>query len=555
MNADLDRSARLVIWLVLAGFAAAGAHYALTKSMHHDVAYYVNAVERWLDGARLYRDLIDVNVPTIYWLMTPPVWTARQLGLAPTTVFNWFVIVLAGVSVAAIWYMARRALRTPGLLPEILAGVMVFWIFILVGHNFGQREHLATLLLAPYVVCRAGLDPFRSGTWLRLAIGLAAGIGMALKPFFIFIFLGAEMALLLRRGWRGWPPAAETVGALSASSACAAATIIFVPAYLHDVVPLARSTYHGYEWPLADVLWHSLTPRTFGSFLLALAAVPLAWRLENRTAELVALLAGAAFGGYASFLVQSKGWIYQLTPALAFSSAAIAVAVAGRSQRYLSQRRSPAALAIIGVAVGTVAAGIIADLSRSYKADRVLDQAYSPLIETIRHYAQGGPALFISLDVDYTFPGVNYAGAAYPYRWHHLLPMSGLYRDFMPGPDGRLFRAPSEMGPIERAFFDSFVADARANPPRLVMIDRRRAIRPGLSPDLDLFAYFCQSPDFAELMRGYDWLGRRAPYDVLVPRPHPAGGGGPCAQPRPELELSQPARVNGPYMKEEPQTI
>ena len=56
MSERSGRSARLAAWLALAPFAAAGAQYALTKSMHQDVAYYVNAVERWLGGARLYRD-------------------------------------------------------------------------------------------------------------------------------------------------------------------------------------------------------------------------------------------------------------------------------------------------------------------------------------------------------------------------------------------------------------------------------------------------------------------------------------------------------------------
>jgi hypothetical protein len=102
---------------------------------------------------------------------------------------------------------------------------------------------------------------------------------------------------------------------------------------------------------------------------------------------------------------------------------------------------------------------------------------------------------------------VNYAGATYPYRWHHLLPLPGLYRTFAPGPDGRLFHTPEEMNSIEREFFESFIDDALKYPPRIVLVDRRPGRRPGLSPDIDLFAYFCQSPRFADLMRGYHWLG------------------------------------------------
>jgi hypothetical protein len=129
MTERAGRSGRLAFWLVLAGLVAAGSHFALTKSMHHDVAYYVNAVERWLGGARLYRDMIDVNVPTIYWLMSLPVWTARQIGVAPTLLFNLFALLLAALSVATIRQAGRQTLRTAGPLPDLLAAVFALWFY------------------------------------------------------------------------------------------------------------------------------------------------------------------------------------------------------------------------------------------------------------------------------------------------------------------------------------------------------------------------------------------------------------------------------------------
>ncbi|MDF2764013.1 MAG: hypothetical protein K0S81_1007 [Rhodospirillales bacterium] len=536
MTGAADRAARLILWLLLGGLAAAGAHYALTKSMHQDVAYYVNAVERWLDGARLYRDLIDVNVPTVYWLMAAPVWVARRLDVPSTIAFNLFVLALATLSVGTVWSLARRGLRNPGWLPDALAGVLLLWFVALVGHDFGQREHLATILLAPYAVARAAaVGDDRARLWVRIAIGLCAGIGLALKPYFALILLGMEGALLLRRG-RDWRPSAETAALVLAAGACAAATVLLVPAYLDRVVPLARATYHGFEWPVATVIgWQG--PRTFGSFAIALLCIPLAWAMDRRQGDLAAVLSGAALGGFASFLIQSKGWLYQLTPALTYSFAAFAVAAAALGSRWLSGR-GRAATALLSVCLGILLAAILLEFGRLYGSDAALRERQAPLVEALREHAQEGPALFISLDVDYTFPGVNYAGAAYPYRWHHLLPLPGLYRDFVPGPEGRLFRAPAEMGPIERDFFESFVADALAHPPRIVLVDRRRPVRPGLSPELDLLAYFCQSAPFAELMSGFDWLGRRGTYDVLIPRAGAPSSHGPCGAPRPQFPVA-----------------
>ena len=166
-----------------------------------------NAVERWLGGARLYRDMIDVNVPTVYWVMAAPVWIAQRLGLPSTLVFNLFALALAALSTAAVLCLAARALPRESFVPDAAAGALLIWCAALVGHDFGQREHLATMLLAPYAIARAAGREVGSG--VRILIGLCAGIGLALKPHFAFIVLGMEGALLLRRG-RAWRPSVET---------------------------------------------------------------------------------------------------------------------------------------------------------------------------------------------------------------------------------------------------------------------------------------------------------------------------------------------------------
>jgi hypothetical protein len=264
-------------------------------------------------------------------------------------------------------------------------------------------------------------------------------------------------------------------------------------------------------------------------------ALPLAWRVERRVGDIAVVLAGGALGGFASFLIQSKGWLYQLTPALTYSTAAFAVVSIALAESWISSGRERRRASLsVGLCLVAVPAMLTPELGRLFRSDAALQQRQAPVLETVRHYAQGGgPALFISIEVDYTFPAVNYAGASYPYRWHHLLPMPGLYRGFEPGPDGRPFRAPEQMNSLEREFFDTFIEDAIAHPPRIVLVDRRHLVRPGLAPELDLLAYFCQSPRFAELLAGYDWLGRRGSYDVLVPWPSAPPAGGACATPAP----------------------
>jgi hypothetical protein len=519
-------------WAGCLAFAVVGANYALTKSMHHDVAYYVNAVERLLDGARLYRDLIDVNVPTIYGVMALPVWLSRRLGIAPTLGFDLFVLLLAVVSTWAVYRAARRVIPDAGILPDILAGFLLIAFLVTPSFNFGQREHIAAMALAPYAICRAGMRPFLPEVGFRAVIGVAAGIGVALKPHFALIALGMEAALLLRRGWKEWRPGLESILLVLAAGSCAAATLVFFPEYHERILPLAHAVYGGWETPLRAIV----QPGQFACIAVSVMAVFLALRLHPRIGDITSVLVGGAAGGYASFLLQSKGWYYQFLPTLIFFSAAFALALAGRALRGGNNARSSRILiAAAALFTGLALAGFISDLIDDYRSDAATRGLFASTVRTLRQYASDRPALFISIYVDYTFPGVNYAGAAYPYRWHHLLPLPGLYRNFVPGPDGRLFHTPEEMNAIERDFFESFIDDALKFPPRIVLVDRRSSRRPGLSPDLDLFVYFCQSRRFGDLMRGYHWLGRRGFYDVLVPSSSPANPG-PCGAPKPDFD-------------------
>ena len=59
--------------------------YFLQATPNHDVAWYLVATDRFLDGARLYRDIIEVNPPLVFYLTVPPVAVARLTGWEPIT--------------------------------------------------------------------------------------------------------------------------------------------------------------------------------------------------------------------------------------------------------------------------------------------------------------------------------------------------------------------------------------------------------------------------------------------------------------------------------------
>jgi hypothetical protein len=139
--------------------------------------------------------------------------------------------------------------------------------------------------------------------------------------------------------------------------------------------------------------------------LLAAAAVALVVSsvLDRRIGDLTAILVGGAVGGYAAFLQQSKGWHYQLLPTMIFSNSAFALALAGRvlrgGKRRLANSRGTTSI-VAGLGLGAAVYSLMDD----YRSDADRREFFASTVRVVRQYAEGGPALFISADVDYTFP-------------------------------------------------------------------------------------------------------------------------------------------------------
>ena len=222
------------------------------------------------------------------------------------------MLICAALSTWAAYRAARRVIPDSGILPEIFAGVLLIGFLVMPGFDFGQREHLAAMALAPYAVCRAGMRPYLPGLGFRAAVGILAGIGMALKPHLGLVVLGMELALVLRRGWRSWRPGLETVLLALTAGACAAATVLFLPEYRQQIVPLAHAVYGGFE----ASFWQIVTWGQLEWLAAAAAALVVSSVLDRRIGDLTAILVGGAVGGYAAFLQQSKGWHYQLLPTM-----------------------------------------------------------------------------------------------------------------------------------------------------------------------------------------------------------------------------------------------
>ena len=286
--------------------------------LNHDVSYFVH-FSRWLlQGRTLGSDLHDGNLPMVWGLFMPSAALVQSNLLdEPTAVrvvfWAYFLdqhrvvdrrVVTAGAAATALprsgWVVAFVLVATLG-----------------PGFSFGQREHACVLFAMPYLAAavlrlQGGQIPRKS---IAICIGVLAGIGFALKPYFLAIPALVELLLLARLGWRSLLVRVESLVLGLTVLAYVVTAVLLIPDYLKFTIGLTRSTYWAYDSANFPVHPRAATSTSRNPLCTALliALVTRTWSRQHT----VMLLAGLGYS--VSYFVQSKGFVYHAYPVLVCS--------------------------------------------------------------------------------------------------------------------------------------------------------------------------------------------------------------------------------------------
>jgi hypothetical protein len=233
----------IVVLILIAGVAASADIYA-RGPLNHDPSFLLIATQRWLHGATLYRDIMEINPPLIFYLTAPAVLISERFAISSSTAFVLFVSGLAAISLIWCWtLLARVKVLTSGSRLTII--VLTFAALVITpAYNFGQREHLFIILALPYFLTM-GFIPLdlRLSTIENFAVGLFAVAGLALKPF----FLAPALILTITLFWqqRSLRPFLHPAN-IAIGVGCliyGAIAVWFAPEYLTTVVPIGIRVY------------------------------------------------------------------------------------------------------------------------------------------------------------------------------------------------------------------------------------------------------------------------------------------------------------------------
>jgi len=312
------------VTIALGAMAVFGVACAYTRyvPLNPDIAWQVYLAVALTRGSRLGRDLIEVNPPLAAWLDVPVVQLSAPLGLSPAFGHQLAMMLLGVWSVGLVSLVGRSVAalqRSTALVAFSLACAIPLALHG--GLEVGQREQMAILLALPYFVLLAvRLEGAHVSVRLALAVGISAGLGFALKPFFVLPLALAEFLLLVQHRHLRALFRAEMVGMAAVFAAYPVAILLAAPEWLasaREFWPL----YGGYRVATA----RDIVERHGRILLLALLAI-LAWALARprvaRTSRLGDALAAGLLGFVMAMLLQRKPWTYLTLP-----SAVLAVAL------------------------------------------------------------------------------------------------------------------------------------------------------------------------------------------------------------------------------------
>lgn len=290
-----------------------------------DQCMYLSMADLLMAGRLPYVDCFDNNPPLIIYLSVIPMVVARLAALPATLAFALCVHVLAALSAGLSFWLLRS---TRGKVSGLLAclSVLVFaWFNAFQEMDLGQREHIFTLAVFPYLLLRFlryRLEPDLSdcdkvGAISACLTGLLAGVGISLKHYFLFIVLMVELACFLRR------PCGRSLLHLEVATCLAAITLyllhfLFLPpsmlsGFFGFVLPIYA---RGYDYYTNSFLFNLATywrPDFLQLGLVSLLALFLA-AVSFEITGLLSLFLTFAWSSALVFFLAGQAWQYHLLP-------------------------------------------------------------------------------------------------------------------------------------------------------------------------------------------------------------------------------------------------
>jgi len=489
-----------VVWSGVAlsiGLALAFLTVMWGRTINHDTAWYLYATREWLDGARLYVDIVEVNPPLNFYMTVPAILLADLLDISDTNAQYLFFSVVLAASLLWIWTLLGRQSALSGRMQLIVLLGSALALVIPAGPDIAQREHLMLVLIMPYVFGFLLVPKPDSGGG-AFARTLVAAVGLCVKPFFMLIPIGFTLVRIVQTRSLApiWSVANFTI--LLTGLGYLLLAYLLHPEYLDTIVPTARYVYGAYGLSDLAVIYNA----GLGIILLFAFLVLYQTRLP---AELPkgGILVAAVVAGLAIYAVQWTGYEYQALP--------IKVFIAFYCIWLLAHTNLWSGHFLVAVV-------LLGWLGKNAVTTGFYHEKYSEIFaEAVDEIGPQPAVMIFSTSLTPAFPLVVNTGAIWTSRYPALWLLPGALN----GVNGEACETLSErceaIGDILDQTRKDIVTDFLEGAPDLVIFDKRNHyIR---QPDFDYKTFLAEDPRFLGQMSQYYLAEQSNRFETWLKRP------------------------------------
>lgn len=494
--------------------------------LHRDPASYLYEASQMLAGVPPYSArLAETNPPLILWISAIPVALGKLLHLSCILVLKLGMIAfLGGVAAWCLRLLRRSRVPQDGLDSRTLALFLLAipLVFLLTQPDaFAQREQMLTLFLLPYVIGVSSGATEEMGKAERIALGVAAGLAICLKPFHLCTLACLELLMLLvhrsvRRLFR-----VELLALVLTGVAFIAAVWLFVPQYFRQL-PLLREVYWAFgNYTAAAML---LKPGRKDEVILLLAwACWWGTRRWLRRPVVPAALLASATGAALAFALQHTGWPYQQYPEcvllyLGIAWLAIDLIVPRVSGILAKSWREPAFWIAAPLCVA-----LAAGLAIKYKRYIRRHEGPVPIASQFTPYPANTPVYTLATGIG-PFTEVLQHHLVWGGRFAHLWMLPAIVRNEEGPQDTTMpFKTlpPATVTALAAMLRQEAAEDLEQERPLVVAVAQCSPQIPcqGLDRPLNMLQWFSQDPRFAEQWARYRKLTTADGFNVYVRQP------------------------------------
>jgi len=480
-----------------------------------DVSWLLDVTRRFLSDGTYVNNFFENNPPMIIYLYCLPQWIATKFGVSHIVVFRIWVFTLAWISLGFCAFLMRQYFDNEDkhecCYYAVILFVLAFVFFILPSYEFGQREHVTLLLVMPYfftLVARFRQRYLNES--ILLIVGLMAGFGFAIKPYFLAALILPELYYwITHRRWLAW---------LRIETLMIALVMIFylisiytiTPTYMRDVFPFVRWLYLAASFDS----WAELVINPFVlGCLVAIAFFFVLYR-HSRHRPLLTVMWLATIGFMISYFVQRKLWYYHIYPAFALATLLLAIYVMQLLfQSEQTERNRFIFLAVITLTLIFSPLMVVMKFTVIFMKDYLSPRSpMNRLINITRENAKGKYIYFFSDTVVPAATVADYSGAKSASRFPRMWLLPGiLYYEHQP----QITKAQDvQLRLAKRYMLSAVVDDFKRHHPELVFVDvSKHKIHMG-PYSFNYLQFFTQSKAFQSIWSHYQLMAMYQEYAI-----------------------------------------